>query len=331
MIAPARETRRPVESLDELLERQSDDAQALSGALSSAWNGRVGWLPADGSRRPPRSVVGLADWDGTIYYDRDYVQRPLQALFSQGAGLKPEEVGRAKNALAVILHENCHLLASDPKHHQLTEAQWSWPLVMLEEGSTELFTQARLGDYVRRLGLDRVAPALKEVRTEPSYPLFVPAVRTLTRGVGRLTGRPGSEVLRQVICEAGGNKFEKLGGIVLDGAGVGARMPDRARELATADIAGEVREAFGDVARYGSVLSAEASLELSRRTGREAMRRILLQLEDLDARYPPEGRLYTNRRQIAPPEARLYTNVPLRRAAARRRLDRDGSRSGHGR
>lgn len=300
---PAAQVRRPPDSLEELLERQADDARALSGARSSAWNGRVGWLPAV-ERPQPRAVVGLADWDGTIYYDRAYVQRPLQALFSRAGDLESHELWHAKNALAVVLHENCHLLASDPEDHQLTRASWSLPLVMLEEGSTELFAQSRLDAYVRRLGLDRLAPGLTEVEAEASYPLFVPAVRTLTQGVGRLTGQTGPEVLRQVICEAGAKKFQTLGGIVLTGSGVAARIPERDREAAAAGISDAVREAFGDVARLGFSLPLHTSLQLSRRTGREALRRILLELETLDAHYPPEEAMRPARcRRARTPEA----------------------------
>ena len=275
-----------VKGLAELLERQAEDARALSGARTSAWNGRVGWLPREGHTEP-RGVVGLADWDGTIYYDRNYVQRPLQTLFEKaGGGLEGYELFRAKNALAVVLHENCHLLGSDRRDHALTRTRWSWPLVVLEEGATELFTQARLNAYVRRLGLDQLVPGFNDVATEATYPLFVPAVQTLTQGVGRLTGQAGSEVLRKVICEAGGKKFETLGAIVLQGTGMAARMPSDHQPAAEVEIADAVRKAFGDTARIGAFLTPEVSVKVSRRVGREALRGILFELEKLDAHYP---------------------------------------------
>lgn len=299
---PAARRPGPVSSLAELLERQAADARALSGARTSAWNGTVEWLPREGRTDPP-TVVGIADWDGTIYYDRNYVQRPLRTLFERaGSGLEVYELRRARNALAVILHENCHLLGADPEDHALTRARWSWPLIVLEEGATELFTQARLSAYLGRLGLDRLAPALKEVESDATYPLFVPAVQTLTQGVGRLTGQPGPEVLRKLICEAGGKKFQTLGGIVLDGSGLAARMPATHREGAEEEIADAVRDAFGDVARIGPFLTPETSLKVSRRVGREALRGILLELEKLDARYPRAGAVEAGgrRRPILP-------------------------------
>jgi hypothetical protein len=278
----------PVTGIAELFERQADDARALSGARTSAWNGIVRWLPREGHVET-RGVVGVADWDGTIYYDRGYVERPLQTLFEKaGGGLEAYELYRAKSALAVVLHENCHLLGSDPGDHQLTKEQWSWPLVVLEEGSTELFTKRRLDAYVRRLGLDQIAPRLKDVEVEATYPLFVPAVQTLTQGVGRLTRQSGSQVLRKVICEAGGKKFQALGGIVLDGSGLAARMPAGDRAPMAAELGDVVRGAFGDVARLGPFLTSETSVSVSRRVGREALRGILYELEKLDVRYPKE-------------------------------------------
>lgn len=315
----------PVSSLDELLARQAADATALSGARCSAWNGTLGWLPREG-RTEPRTVVGIADWDGTIYYDRNYVQRPLQTLFDKSGGaLEGYELHRAKNALAVILHENCHLLASDPEDHALTKARWSWPLVVLEEGATELFTQTKLNAYIARLGLNRLAPALEEVESDATYPLFVPAVQTLTQGVGRLAGQPGSEVLRKVICEAGAKKFQTLGAIVLWGSGLASRMPACDREAAEEVIADAVRGAFGDVARIGPFLSPETSLKVSRRVGREALRGILLELEKLDAHYPkvlPEAmEAGVRRRPILPPGMTAshggHRRAPLDAAAAR--------------
>ena len=285
--AAARRTA-PVAGLAELMERQADDARALSGARSSAWNGTVHWLPREGHVEP-RGVVGIADWDGTIYYDRDYVERPLRTLFEKaGGGLEGYELYRAKNALAVVLHENFHLLGSDPADHQATKDDWSWPLVVLEEGTTELFTQMRLNAYLRRLGLDRIAPGLKEIETRAAYPLFVPAVKTLAQGVGRLVRQAGSEVLRQVICEAGGKKFRTLGGIVLDGSGLAARMAADDRVAAAEEIGDAVSGAFGEVARLGSFLPPEVSVKVSRRVGREALRRVLDEVEKLDARYPKE-------------------------------------------
>lgn len=315
----------PVSSLAELLGRQAADAMALSGARSSAWNGTVSWLPREG-RAVPRSVVGIADWDGTIYYDRNYVERPMETLFATGGGeLEWYELHRAKNALAVILHENCHLLASDPEDHTLTKARWSWPLVVLEEGATELFTQAKLNAYVARLGLDRLAPTLKEVESDATYPLFVPAVQTLTQGVGRLAGQPGSEVLRKVICEAGARKFQTLGAIVLQSSGLASRMPASHHEAAQEVIADAVRNAFGDVARIGPFLTPETSLKVSRRVGREALRGILLELEKLDAHYPNvvHGAMEVGarRRPILPPGIAAthagHRRAPLDAGAAR--------------
>ncbi len=325
----ATRTSPPVAGLAELLDRQADDARALSGARISAWNGIVGWLPREG-RPEPRGVVGIADWDGTIYYDRNYVQRPLQTLFEKaGGGLEAYELRRAKNALAVVLHENCHLLASDPEDHASTKARWSWPLVVLEEGATELFTQSRLNAYVRRLGLDRLVPGFKDVQSDATYPLFVPAVQTLTRGVGRLAGQPASEVLRRVICEAGARKFETLGAIALDGSGLATRVPAGHQAAAVEEIADTVRAAFGEVARIGPFLSPEVSVQVSRRVGREALRGILFELERLDADYPKAapGSLATEgrRRPVLPPGMALSS-------AGRRRppLDADAARAAAG-
>ena len=314
----------PVTAVAELFERQADDARALSGARLSAWNGNVRWLPREG-RVEGRGVVGIADWDGTIYYDRAYVERPLQALFEKGGGgLEGYELYRAKNALAVVLHENCHLLGSEVGDHEITRAEWSWPLVVFEEGTTELFTQSRLDAYVRRLGLDRIAPGLKEVEVEATYPLFVPAVRTLTQGVGRLTRQPGSEVLRKVICEAGGRKFQALGEIVLDGSGLAARMPAADRPAAAAGIGDAVRAAFGDVARLAPFLTSETSGRVSRRVGREALRGLLIELEKLDACYPgrsPERAAVARLRSVLPrgiaPSAAGHRRAPLDAVAAR--------------
>ena len=317
---------RGVTGLAELLERRAEDALALSGAETSAWNGNVVWLPRDG-RPAPRGVVGIADWDGTIYYDRTYVQRPLQTLFEKaGSGLEGPELYRAKNALAVVLHENCHLLASDPGDHALTKDRWSWPLVVLEEGATELFTQSTLNTYLERLGLDRLVPGLKEMESEATYPLFVPAVRTLTQGIGRLTSQPGQEVLRKVVCQAGGKKFQTVGAIVLEGSDLASRMPAGHQAAATEAIADAVRTAFGDVARIGPFLNPETSIQVSRRVGREALRGILLELEKLDAHYPkavPGAMSVGERRRPLLPPGMATSSAGRRRAP----LDADAARA----
>ncbi len=320
-VAAARRTA-PVAGLGELFQRQADDARALSGARTSAWNGTVQWLPREG-RPDPLGVVGIADWDGTIYYDRAYVERPLQTLFEKAAGgLEGYQLYRAKNALAVVLHENCHLLGSEVGDHEITKARWSLPLVVLEEGSTELFTRTRLDAYVRRLGLDRIAPGLKEVEIQGGYPLFVPAVQILTQGIGRLTRQSGSQVLRKMICEAGGKKFQTLGGIVLDGSGLAARMPGADRAPVAAEIGEVVSASFGDVARLGPLLTPETSFKVSRRVGREALRGILSELEKLDARYPnvdPQGAPARMPPRFVLPLGMAPSPAPRRGAPLRRR------------
>ena len=281
---------RPVGSLGELLRRQADDAIALSGAASSAWNGRTRWLPRETGRPEPPGVAGIADWDGTIYYDRTYVLRPLEDLFA-GAAAGSDAVSaaarwRAKNALAVVLHENCHLLAADPADHPQTKKAWSWPTVVLEEGATEAYSALHLNDYLDRLGVEAKAPGIRALHVETTYPLFVPAVTAVSRGLGRLTGQPTGEMLRQLVVEAGGKKYGRLGELVLDGTGLSARIPEADRPAAVERIAGTARESLGEIANLGPFLSRQAAEQLSRRVGREALRSVLLELEHLDTQYP---------------------------------------------
>ncbi|MFZ0216784.1 MAG: hypothetical protein WAM30_12695, partial [Candidatus Dormiibacterota bacterium] len=279
-----------VASVSDLLRRQAKDALQITGAASSAWNGKTRWLPRPGSEAEPPGVVGVAEWDGTIYYDRRYVLEPLAELFERPSGTRSAIAGyRAKNALAVVLHENCHLLAADPRDHAATREAWNWSTVVLEEGVTEAYSSRHLNDYVDRLGLERRAPGIRELEAETTYPLFVPAVTTLARGVGRLTDQSGDEVLRRLVIEAGGKKYGRLGRLVLDGTGLGDRMPAREREANAERIAEAAQEVLGEVGELGSFLTREAAERLSRRLGREALRAVLVALERLDAEYPVAG------------------------------------------
>lgn len=162
------------ESLGDLLTVSGETARELAGADQSAWNGGV---VATSS-----AMLGLAHWDGTLYLDRAAILEPLQHLYEHaGEYHAPPILLAYKESLATILHEHAHFLGPSGANQDAAREGFLKPGSReLEEGVTEAWAQDHLDDYIRRLGIDNVAPGINSVRSGGYYPAFVPAVRDLT-------------------------------------------------------------------------------------------------------------------------------------------------------
>ncbi|WBQ05084.1 hypothetical protein [Kribbella sp. CA-293567] len=151
----------------DLMAQQAAAAVKLSGAHHSSWSGQLGQIDRQSK------VGGLAEWDHSIRYNPRVVDEPLQEMFrnSRVHLQDPADLGSYRSALKIVLHENVHMLASEGG--DLAQAQYAFAHLdgvrELEESVTELYSQQRLNDYIDELGLDQVAPGIKEARSTPVY------------------------------------------------------------------------------------------------------------------------------------------------------------------
>jgi hypothetical protein len=161
-------------SLDQLLERSAAAALQISGAGQSAWNGQV--IETTGT------ILGLADWDGTLYLDRDCILGPLRRMYEHSGEKQPKPtLVRYREALATLLHEHSHFLGPTGATQEAARIAFTLPGArQLEEGVAEAWAQDHLNEYLTLLGVDKVAPGIKDVRAQGYYPALVPAVRVLT-------------------------------------------------------------------------------------------------------------------------------------------------------
>lgn len=178
-----------IDSLESLLEQHAWAALRISGAEQSGWNGQI--IEADDG------VLGLAHWDGTLHLDRDFILDPLQDLYRRpGESRTDAELTRCRDALLTLLHEQSHFLGPAGATQQAAHAAFKLPGGRaLEEGVAEAWAHDHLDDYIRELEIDKVAPGILDIRTEPSYAAFVPAVRLFTADLDRRTGSPPGETL----------------------------------------------------------------------------------------------------------------------------------------
>ncbi|WP_433012726.1 hypothetical protein [Kribbella sp. CA-294648] len=178
-----------IDSLERLLEQHAWAALRISGAEQSAWNGQI--IEADDG------VLGLAHWDGTLHLDRDFILDPLQDLYRRpGESRTDAELTRCRDALLTLLHEQSHFLGPAGATQEAAHAAFKLPGGRpLEEGVAEAWAHDHLDDYLRELEIDKVAPGIVDIRTEPSYAAFVPAVRLFTAHLDRQTGAPPGETL----------------------------------------------------------------------------------------------------------------------------------------
>jgi hypothetical protein len=187
-------------SFTELMRFQHVAAVNISGAGKSCWSGRLG----DTSTVEAEAgwvVLGIAPEDNSLLYHKDLVLRPLQDMFEhQGQELDERTLLRYRHALAIVLHENTHLLAPAgadvAKSHALMRA--SSAVNAYTEAVKEAYSHGNLDRYILELQLDKVAPGIENVVTAAKYPNYTPAGQAMAHGLGRLSGLGSDEVLRRL-------------------------------------------------------------------------------------------------------------------------------------
>lgn len=179
-------------SLTELLEQHAQAAVHISGAEQTAWSGRV--------VEAGEGILGLAHWDGTLHLDRECILNPLQEMYDRsGYPHSDADLIRYREALVTLLHEQSHFLGPVGATQEAARAAFKVAGSRhLEEGVAEAWAHDHLNDYIRHLGIDKVAPGITTVRSEPSYAAFVPAVRLLTSDIDRQADLPRGETLQRL-------------------------------------------------------------------------------------------------------------------------------------
>jgi hypothetical protein len=178
-----------IASLEDLLAQHAWAALRISGADQTAWNGEI--------VEAGEGILGLAHWDGTLHLDRECILDPLRELYDRAGEPRSEaELLRGREALVTLLHEQSHFLGPADATQEAARAAFKLPgSRALEEGVAEAWAHDHLNEYIRELGIDKVAPGILHVRSEPSYAAFVPAVRLFASDLDRLAGSRDGETL----------------------------------------------------------------------------------------------------------------------------------------
>ncbi|MET9273671.1 hypothetical protein [Kribbella sp. NPDC003557] len=257
-------------TFDEFMRLQHVAAVNVSGADHSSWNGTYEAQPYkltdDGLR-----VLGTAGWDHTIRYDEERVLRPLQQMFLQ-AGQQQDDATllRYREALAIVYHENLHMLAGPGTEHADAELDFRFAAVRaLEEGVTESYGHETLDDYIDEFQLDRVAPGIKNVVAFPAYERFTPATETLAYELAGLDNTDRFEIVRRMAVVNATGKWAVATGIIADRYGLGDPRFAREREAAERRITQAMWNHFGKLPEL-SALGSHQIFSRSCAIGRKA-------------------------------------------------------------
>ncbi|WP_460666695.1 hypothetical protein, partial [Kribbella swartbergensis] len=202
-------------SLEDLLARSGPEALALSGAEQSAWNGQV--IETTGE------VLGLAGWDRTLYLG-DSILDPLRRMYERFGEVQPlPDLARYRESLATILHEQAHFLGPAGATQEAARGAFTQPGGrQLEEGVAEAWVQDNLDAFLARLGVEKVAPGIENVRAGGYYPAFVPAVRILTADLEDRAGLHRGAVLNALNRQTAEGQFPLLVSLLYNSS----RLPD---------------------------------------------------------------------------------------------------------
>jgi hypothetical protein len=214
-IMPAIMTALPT-SLAGLLEQHAQAALQISRAGQTAWNGEV--------VEAGEGILGLAHWDGTLHLDRECVLDPLQEMYERsGEPRSDADLVRCREALVTLLHEQSHFLGPAGATQEAARSAFKLPGSRpLEEGVAEAWAHDHLNDYLRQLGIDKVAPGITEVRSEASYAAFVPAVRLFAADLDRRAGLPAGGSLNLLSNQTAEGQW----GTAVDLIYSSSRLPD---------------------------------------------------------------------------------------------------------
>jgi hypothetical protein len=279
----------PVRSYEELVARQAEAALRLSSADHSSWNHRV--VPTTDEDKAAGDR-GIAGWDGTIRYDEQQVAATLREMFERaGQRHDAKTLLRYREALRIVLHENSHLLAAAGTEHCEARELFRNPTVRaLDEGVTESWSFAHLDDYIDELGLEVIAPGIKDVQGRRAYPQFNPAAKTLTDGIGRLANLDGDEVLRRLNVVNAADKWAVATELVYRSS----RLPELLRgrgheaELAKLHISDAMRGRFADLGKLADREWADQAID-SARAGTEAVAAATAKVRELEQLYAGGG------------------------------------------
>ncbi|MFF0265422.1 hypothetical protein [Kribbella sp. NPDC004536] len=241
-------------TFDEFMRLQHVAAINVSGADHSSWNGTYEVQPYaltdDG-----KLVLGSAGWDHTIRYEEARVLTPLRNMF-RDAG---QDVGDAtllqyREALAVVYHENLHMLAGPGTEHSDAKQDFRIDAVRaLEEGVTESFGHETLDDYIDELQLDRVAPGIKNVVGLMAYERFTPAADTLAYELATLDRCDRFEMLRRLAVVNASGKWAVAAGVIADRYGLGAPHFAKERQFTERKITNAMWNQFGKLPGLSAV------------------------------------------------------------------------------
>lgn len=241
-------------TFDEFMRLQHLAAINVTGAHHSSWNGKYDVQPYkltdDG-----KVVLGSAGWDHTIRYDEARVLRPLRDMFRY-AGLQVDDrtLLLYRAALAVVYHENLHLLAGPGTEHADAERDFRFAAVRaLEEGATESFGHETLNAYIDQFRLDLVAPGIKRVQGFPAYERFTPAAETLAYELAGLEGSDRYEVLRRMVGVNATGKWAVAAAVIADSYGLGGPQYARERPAAERQITNAMQRYFGQLPDLSNV------------------------------------------------------------------------------
>ncbi|NIK55056.1 hypothetical protein [Kribbella shirazensis] len=225
-----------VTSYRELMDQQARAAVRISGAHHSSWDGQLA------ETDPKRDVNGVARWDHTIEYNRARVVEPLEEMFQNARHYSqdPKTLQSYREALKTVLHENTHMLAGEgTQHAQAQQAFANKPGVkQVEESFTELYSQQQLNAYIDDLGLEEIAPGIKQADAAMAYKRYVPAAETLANSIARNSqgGLTSDEVVRRMAIVTADQKFRAAAEMIYDNSDLPGLMPPEQRAEAVRRI-----------------------------------------------------------------------------------------------
>jgi hypothetical protein len=209
------------------------------------------YVPMRGGGRD--GMVAFAGWDGRIHLQAGILAN-VRELFDGGSARRaPAQLRDVAESLHTCLHEHAHMIV--PAGRTFAEnalAYATWPVYVIEEGTTEAWTQDQLPRFLR--SHEHLAPGLAALTTDTrSYAPFVPAVRELARHLGGRLGVADGEVIGTLNRRGPASKLALLAYLGLRAGDAWERMPAAHRQRSVFTVAGVVAKEVDRHRRWASL------------------------------------------------------------------------------
>jgi hypothetical protein len=234
----------------------------------SSWNRRLYEELTD--------TAATAQVDGPMTINRALVLEPVMRAYDATGPLGLQEVGGARIAAMVVVHETDHHQHEAGDEHAPDAVRFaSMECEVLTEGLADSNRDQIVDRVIEDVGMDKAIPRINDIRAVTDYAGYQAGVEGVLNGLHTISGRSRKEVHAAVDGTPFVQRYNAMADVVIDSR-LKNLMPPEHRSQIRLRLSRPLREELGSLGNYSA--ENEPPVRLAAR-GRETAARAIQQLE----------------------------------------------------